>query len=532
MPQIVTAWTVLSLRRRIIVGLATAAIIAAVMALARLSTQGDMALLYSGLDPTASGEVIKALDAQGAGYQVRGTAIYVDAAQRDLLRMNLAAGGLPASNGDGYELLDSMSGFGTTAQMFDAAYWRAKEGELARTILANPDVRAARVHISAVSGRTFDRDFRPSASVAVTTSGAAVTPDLAKALRFLVASAVAGLVPDKVAVIDSRSGRVLGADTPGTTDPTGRAEELRMHVQRLLEARVGPGRAMVEVSVDVVKDSESILERQIDPNSRVQISTETEEKKTSAQDGGQANVTVASNLPTGAGAGAGGQQTQSSGAETRERVNYDVSETKREVTRAAGGIARITVAVLVDGQLAKDAQGNDVWTPRPDEELAALHDLVASAVGYDESRHDTITIKSMQFQPVTDSGTLADQSTAAPWIDVQALAEVGALALVALILGLFVLRPALTARPALPAPGPPLPDAPAPEPGRATALTGTIDGGPGFDAIRLTGGDTSFPAMATVPEDPVTRLRALIADRREETIEILRGWMEEREGAE
>ena len=36
------------------------------MALARLSTQGDMALLYSGLDPTASGEVIKALDAQGA----------------------------------------------------------------------------------------------------------------------------------------------------------------------------------------------------------------------------------------------------------------------------------------------------------------------------------------------------------------------------------------------------------------------------------------------------------------------------------
>ena len=68
-----------------------------------------------------------------------------------------------------------------------------------------------------------------------------MTPDLAKALRFLVASAVAGLVPDKVAVIDSRSGRVLGADTPGTTDPTGRAEELRMPVQRLLEARSGRG---------------------------------------------------------------------------------------------------------------------------------------------------------------------------------------------------------------------------------------------------------------------------------------------------
>ncbi len=83
--------------------------------------------------------------------------------------MNLAADGVPAGGSQGYELLDSLSGFGTTSQMFDAAYWRAKEGELARTILANPEVRAARVHISAISARRFDRDFRPTASVAVTT---------------------------------------------------------------------------------------------------------------------------------------------------------------------------------------------------------------------------------------------------------------------------------------------------------------------------------------------------------------------------
>ena len=41
----------------------------------------------------------------------------------------------------GYELLDSLSGFGTTSQMFDAAYWRAKEGELARTIVVQPACR-------------------------------------------------------------------------------------------------------------------------------------------------------------------------------------------------------------------------------------------------------------------------------------------------------------------------------------------------------------------------------------------------------
>ena len=170
MNQFIAGWNALSLRRRVIVGLATLGMFAAVLGMARLSGRAEMALLYSGLDPVASGEVIQALDAQGAPYEVRGTAIYVDGARRDILRMSLAAEGLPASSSEGYELLDGLSGFGTTAQMFDAAYWRAKEGELARTILASPDIRAARVHISALSGRPFERGFQPSASVAVTTA--------------------------------------------------------------------------------------------------------------------------------------------------------------------------------------------------------------------------------------------------------------------------------------------------------------------------------------------------------------------------
>ena len=53
--------------------------------------------------------------------------------------MALAAKGLPAGGPAGYEILDNLSGFGTTSQMFDAAYWRAKEGELARTITGSPE---------------------------------------------------------------------------------------------------------------------------------------------------------------------------------------------------------------------------------------------------------------------------------------------------------------------------------------------------------------------------------------------------------
>jgi flagellar M-ring protein FliF len=535
MNQILALMGVIMVRRNIIAGLAAAGMILAILGMTRLTGQGDLSLLYSGLDPAASGEVIRALDAQGAKYEVRGTAIYVDPGARDSLRMSLAADGLPASGTQGYELLDSLSGFGTTSQMFDAAYWRAKEGELARTILASPDVRAARVHISAISGRPFDRDFRPTASVALTPGATRITPELARAVRYLVAAAVAGLAPEDVAVIDTRSGAVLGPEMPGTTDPGGKAEELRRNVQTLLEARVGPGKAIVEVSVETVQQREEIVERQIDPNSRVQISTETSEKTGSANDTGNANVTVASNLPAGAGANGGNAgQSQSQDSETRERTNFDVSETKRQISRGPGGIARITVAVLVDGIHGTDAAGNPTWQPRSDQELAALQELVASAVGFNATRNDTITIKSLEFLPAAPEGTLAEAGAGASLhLDLQTLIEMAALALVALALGLFVLRPALFAKagelPGLPPPRPGGDEAPA-EANEAAVLTGTIDDDtmPDFVPTMATATDAMDDLFGTGDaQNPVARLRQLIADRREETVEILRSWMEE-----
>ena len=131
-------------------------------------------------------------------------------AQRDSLRMTLAAEGLPANSGAGYELLDGLSGFGTTAQMFDAAYWRAKEGELARTIRANPQIKSARVHIAQAPEMPFQANVPPKASVTVTTAGGGLSTAQARAIRHLVAAAVPGLLPEAVAVIDSVGGLIPG----------------------------------------------------------------------------------------------------------------------------------------------------------------------------------------------------------------------------------------------------------------------------------------------------------------------------------
>ncbi len=562
MQNLVQIWLSLDMRRRMIVAGATVAVFLAILGLSRMAAAPNLTLLYAGLTPASAGEVVAALDQSSAKYEVRGDSIYVEEAARDSLRMTLAASGLPAAGGAGYEILDGLSGFGTTSQMFDAAYWRAKEGELARTILASPQVKTARVHIAQAPSQPFQRNVKPSASVTITSVSGTISAAQAMALRHLVAAAVPSMLPGDVAVIDSVSGLIpTDADqmTPSTMGD-GRAAELRANVERLLAARVGQGKAVVEVSVDVVTESEQISERRVDPQGRVAISTETN-SSTGSESAAGTDVTVASNLPEG---GSGGNADKSETSQQQERVNYEISETTRDVIKAPGSIKKISVAVLIDGVQSVAEDGTVSFTPRPDEELAVLRELVASAVGLDEARGDVLTLKSLAFEPLPEAGTLATASMFAAF-NMMTLIQTLVLGLVAVVLGLFVIRPMISGRYAQSA-GAMLP---APDgagafalPGMGGAMAGGMNGSMGgMNAAMggsiggsmgssmggsmgggdvLTGEIDSFGDLPMVnldnfdmgdgssdANDPVARLRRLIEERQAESVEILRGWMEE-----
>ncbi|MDE9449705.1 flagellar M-ring protein FliF [Aliiroseovarius sp. Z3] len=535
MQQITSIWISLDMRKRIIVVAATLAMFVAVIGLSRMATTSQMTLLYAGLESGAAGDVVKALEARGVAYEVRGGSIFVDTAQRDSLRMTLASEGLPANGGKGYELLDGLSGFGTTSQMFDAAYWRAKEGELARTIVASPLIQNARVHIANTATQMFRQRNQPTASVTVTTASGALPGAQAKALKFLVASAVPGLLPERVSIIDSRGGLIAGGDEP--SDHPGlasdRAMVLKQNVERLLEARVGFGNAVVELNLETVTEQESLRERRFDPETRVAVSTDTLETSNSAKDSEGAGVTVASNLPDGDAASGGNSSSNTS--ETRERINYEVSETTREIVTTPGAIKRLTVAVLIDGIRTTDDAGNEVWSARSAEEIASLRELVAGAVGFDEARGDLITIKSLEFEPVPALGTAPTNGfLSGVAIDVMALVKIVVLAAVALILGLFVLRPIFAAR-ATEVAGERIDPATLPEMASIapppSAATDTMDAStlPAVINTPRMGEIVDSGSPELTDPDPVERLRNLIAERQSDTVEILRGWMEEDE---
>lgn len=540
MQQYLNVWMKLGIKRQLIVIAATSAMFFAILAMARMTTAPSMTLLYAGLESSAAGDVVRSLEQRGVVFEVRGGSIFVDSKARDELRLTLASEGLPANGNRGYELLDQLTGFGTTSQMFDAAYWRAKEGELARTIVANPAISMARVHIASTGSNPFQRGITPKASVSLTPNGGTISPAQGKAVRFLVASAVAGLAPEDVAVIDA-NGSLIGATEESAPSVGGddKAQVLRDRVQRLLEARVGFGNAVVEVSVDTVTESEAIRERSFDPDGRVAISSDTEERTNTAEGTGGGDVTVASNLPDQKG-GAGGDKSSSQNSETRERINYEVSETEREIIRAPGAVKRLSVAVLVNETTVLNDVGEPVSQPRDPAEMDALRELVSSAVGFDAERGDIITLKSMALQSVAPSGTAASVSLVDQFdLDLLSAIQMLVLAFVTLILGLFVIRPVLTKQPA---------EVPAmigsqdlenstSEGGaiaKLSSLPAVIDA-EDMGKAQMTAGSGDVIAMQNSdlerlpPEDPVERLRNMIGERQEETVEILRGWLEDKE---
>lgn len=387
----------LTLRQKVMSGTAFLVTLFVMFLIAGQVAKPDYSLLYADLEPSTAGEVIARLDGLGVGYRVDGGAIYTESARRDSLRLELAREGLPRQDVVGYELFDDMNSFAMSSDMFDTAYWRAKEGELARSILVMPGISAARVHIGHKNTRGFrSRENSVTASVTLQAQPG-INSRQAKAIQYLVALAVPDLQPQSVAIIDARGGLIAG---PGLEDGSvmadsdlGRAAALKADLLGLLEARVGAGNARVNVYLDVETSRSKLTERRFDPDGRV-LRSQTVTDSTDTNSGTTAALTVASNLPDGAG---GGGNSQSERAETTDTTSYEISEILTEQETLPGKVNRISVAVLLDHTRTISDEGVVSYEPRDAEELEAVEALVRAAAGLDEARGDVIQVDNLAF---------------------------------------------------------------------------------------------------------------------------------------
>ena len=483
----------LPLPRQIMLGAAVLGVIAVMTMMVRGVMEPPMALLYSGLEPTHAGEIIEELEQQDVPYEIRSGAIFVSSTARDRVRFDLAQQGLPKQAIKGYELLDDVNGFSITSEMYNASYWRAKEGELTRTILAIPGVDAARVHIGASLRSGFSRHRAlQTASVTLSASGD-LSQQQAEAIQYMVALAVAGLAPEDVAVIDSRYGILAGPNVDKTKQPAVVAEDqaasMEQKIMRLLTARVGAGNAEVSVSVDVTRARELISSVQIDPESRVIRQRTSNDVSEEREGGGGGALTVASNLPEqGEGAAGGSNSTVKNATES---VSYAFNETRRETETLPGEVTKVSVAVLLNQNAIEFEEGLTDINQALEDVAAEFEQLIASAAGLDLNRGDVVTVELMPFKALPEEELIPAPGMIATFMDRHLWSAIQAilLGIVAIVLGLFVIRPMF-------------------KPAAATAEGGEE----GNDATKL----------AT---DPIEYLKEYTREREDETAAILQQWL-------
>jgi flagellar M-ring protein FliF len=430
----------------------TAALIAFFAFVIMRVTTPQMTTLFTDLSVEDSSSIIKDLERQAIPFELRneGAMIMVPKDKVTRLRMKLAEGGLPKGGGVGYEIFDKSDALGTTSFVQNINHLRALEGELARTIRAIDRIQAARVHLVLPERPLFSRETpEPSASIVVRVRGS-LEPQQIRAIRHVVASAVNGLKPQRVSIVDE-AGQLLADGATGDTDNAigderraGFEKRMRNQVEAIVSSVVGAGRARVQLSADFDYNKVTQTSDRFDPEGRVLRSSQTrEESSATADNNGQ--VTVNNELP-----GNQNRDTATTAREqskkTEETNNYEISRiTKTEVTEV-GRVNRISVAVLVDGSYSKNDKGEMVYQERGKEQLDRIATLVRSAIGFDQKRGDQVEVVNLKFAEAPAVAPVAEPTGLLGMLqftkdDVMYVIELGVMMLLGLVVLFMVIRP-------------------------------------------------------------------------------------------
>jgi flagellar M-ring protein FliF len=383
-----------------------------------------------------------------------GMGIQVPAAELDKARLVTAAKGGVKSGRLGFEIFDKPNWVGSE---FDEQvnYQRALEGELEHTVGTLTDIESARVHLVLPHDSLFREQERPAkASVVLKLRHRELADGEPEAIRNLIASAVDGLTPDRVVLVDAAGHLPLGPKT---------AEAMRLTAEQALEEKLiatlepvtGIGNVRAAVTLEYDPSATDETSETYDPDQTVTLSMQRTEQAAGPQPVAAGVPGTASNAPNSQALPVYPQQYNQPQSARTESGTYAASKTVRHVTESPGKVTRLTAAVVVnDREIEGAGKGRPAqWQPRSSDEVQNLTSLAQAAIGFDATRGDKLTVQDLAFdenrsQPSTSlPGKIMSGAENFP-ILVKYAAMLAGLALVVA----FGVRPALRRATALPLP--------------------------------------------------------------------------------
>ncbi len=409
------------------------------------ATRTDWKVLYAGLEPADAREMASELTAANIPFDVSsdGTTLRVPASSLDKARLVTTAKGGPKSGRMGFELFDKPNWIGSE---FDEKvnYQRALEGELEHTINTLSDVESSRVHLVMPHDSLFTSQQRDAkASVVLKLRRRSLGEDQAEAIRNLVAGAVDGLQPENVTLLDA-DGRVqLGKRRAGAEEEA-HEQALADRLIATLEPVAGVGNVRASVNVEYDTSSADEIDETYDPNNVVTLSMQRSEQVSGTQTGPSGVPGTASNAPN---TKPPLFPSHDAGTESarQESGTYGASKRVRHTVQNAGKIRRITAAVLINHRM--NASGSQIsWQPRTPEEMKQLTELAQTAIGFDGTRGDQVSVEDVAFEDNSAPAMGPMQQFLAQAARSADLWKYGVLLIALLCLIFFVVRPAMRAQ--------------------------------------------------------------------------------------
>ena len=440
-------WAQMAPAQRGWVVVATLLVLAVSSAVGWYALRTDWRTLYVDLDAEDARQMAQTLAQAQIPFEATadGAGIRVPAEQLDKARLVTAAKGAVKSGRMGFEIFDKPNWVGSE---FDEQvnYQRALEGELEHTVGTLADIESARVHLVLPHESLFREEQRPAkASVVLKLRHRSLADGEPEAIRNLVASAVDGLTPDHVVLVDAAGNLPLGPKTP---------DALRLSAEQALEDKLvatlepvtGAGNVRASVTLDYDPAATDETQESYDPDKTATLTVERSEQTTGAQPVAAGVAGAASNAPnTQALPVYPRQMSQPTSAKT-ESSTYGVSKTVKHTVVNEGSVQRLTAAIVVNDRLIQaESKGHAaVWQPRTAAELRDLTALAQAAVGFDPQRGDLLTVEDLPFD-----GNRPEPPAAVPERVLNAaegsplLVKYGALLMGLLLVVFFAVRPAI-----------------------------------------------------------------------------------------
>ncbi|MDT8700541.1 flagellar basal-body MS-ring/collar protein FliF [Kluyvera ascorbata] len=410
---------------------ASAAAVAVLVAMVLWAKSPDYRTLFSNLSDQDGGAIVTQLTQMNVPYRFadNGGALEVPADKVHELRLRLAQLGLPKGGSVGFELLDQEK-FGISQFSEQVNYQRALEGELARTIETLGPVKSARVHLAMPKPSLFVREQKsPSASITVNLEpGRALDEGQISAVVHLVSSAVAGLPPGNVTLVD-QGGHLLTQSNTSARDLNDAqlkyAADVEGRVQRRIEAILGPivgnGNVHAQVTAQINFDNKEQTDEQYRPNGDAsQAAVRSRQVSESDQVGSPYPGGVPgalSNTPAPApsapistppanqanGQTAANRNTTTTGPRNTQRnetSNYELDRTIMHTRKNVGDVQRLSVAVVVNYRNLPDGKP----LPLTNDQMKQIEDLTREAMGFSTTRGDTLNVVNSPFNDTDESG--------------------------------------------------------------------------------------------------------------------------------